>query len=146
MGKNYDTRDLEIRLNELQSEFTTWKDGLTLEQLSKIKDKYETPDDEEISDEEFAWGWEDEVGSDADELKNLVELRDEIGSPWDGGVYLISEDNFTEHAEQLAEDIGAIERSASWPCNYIDWNRAAEDLKNDYSTVDYDGETYYYRA
>lgn len=145
MSANYDTRELAERLDELQSEFTTWKENLSPEQISKIKDKNENPD-EEISDEEFIWEWQDEgAASDGDELLQLIQLRDEIGSPWNDGVYLISEDNFTEHAEQMAEDIGAIERSASWPCNHIDWNRAAEDLKCDYSTVDYDGETYYYR-
>lgn len=140
MSKNYDTRDLEIRLNELESEFTTWESQLTDDKKKEIGEQWgEDVDEDTLKNEWFA------STSDGAEYESIQNLKDEIGSPWDDGVYLIGEDNFTEHAEQLAEDIGAIERGASWPCNHIDWRQAAEDLKSDYSTVDYDGEMYYYR-
>ena len=48
-------------------------------------------------------------------------------------------------AQELAEDCGLIPDDAKWPCNCIDWEQAAEELQVDYSTVEYDGETYYYR-
>lgn len=34
----------------------------------------------------------------------------------------------------------------NWPYNCIDWEKAANELKQDYSTVDFEGETYYYWA
>lgn len=33
-----------------------------------------------------------------------------------------------EYAENLADDIGAIDGDAKWPMMYIDWERAARDL------------------
>lgn len=67
---------------------------------------------------------------------------------WRGDWYpvtLIRDSHFTEYAEQLAEEIGAINSDASWPLGYIDWEAAADALKIDYTTVDYDGVTYWYR-
>jgi hypothetical protein len=45
----------------------------------------------------------------------------------------------------LADDIGAIDRNASWPTNWIDWEKAALELRVDYSSVEIDGKTYWYR-
>lgn len=59
---------------------------------------------------------------------------------------MIHERYFTEHAEQLADDIGAIDRDAGWPLTYIDWEAAARDLKVDYTEVTFGGHTYYWRA
>jgi antirestriction protein len=52
---------------------------------------------------------------------------------------------FKDYAVELAEDIGAIDPDATWPTNRIDWDAAADDLKIDYTTVEYDGTTYWYR-
>lgn len=59
MSKNIlDSRDLNKRLEELQSEFDLWKDSLTPEQISSIKEAYDVTEGEEISDEEFYWNYE----------------------------------------------------------------------------------------
>lgn len=83
--KIFDTRDLETRLNELQDDFQTWKDSLSAEKLAEIKEEFDVPEGEDISDEEFNWAWETEIGSDAMELKNLIELKDQFGSEWIDG-------------------------------------------------------------
>lgn len=59
----------------------------------------------------------------------------------------IADSHFEDYARELAEDIGAIKRGRDmdWPCNRIDWEMAAEDLQQDYSQVEVDGETYWYR-
>ena len=44
--------------------------------------------------------------------------------------------NDEEFAQQLADDIGALNDDALWPHNYIDWERAAHDLMFDYSEHD----------
>jgi hypothetical protein len=81
------------------------------------------------------------------ELKVLEELVEqcEYCSDWGYGEALIRGEYFTEYAEQLAEDIGAIDRTAQWPLNHIDWEAAAEALKQDYAEVEFDGATYYIR-
>jgi len=57
---------------------------------------------------------------------------------------LIAEDYFEEYARELAEDVGAL--SNDWPASYIDWEAAAVALQMDYTSVEFDGTTYYYRA
>lgn len=67
---------------------------------------------------------------------------------WQGDWYpvtLIRESYFETYARELAEDIGAVSKDAEWPAYCIDWERAANDLLIDYSEVEIDGTTYYYR-
>ena len=48
--------------------------------------------------------------------------------------------------EQLANDIGAVNRSTTWPINCIDWEIAAERLQQVYSSVDFNGVRYWIRS
>ena len=91
---------------------------------------------------------EDRDEADNDELKALQALADEAGgnSEWDYGEVLIADHYFKTYAQQLAEDIGAIDSNASWPLTRIDWEAAANDLKVDYTEVDFDGESYWIRC
>ena len=79
----------------------------------------------------------------------LADLRGNGGDEqWQGDWYpaaLIRDSHFVEYAQQLAEDIGAINPSSGWPTQCIDWDRAARDLQMDYTTVEYDGILYWYR-
>lgn len=59
---------------------------------------------------------------------------------------LISDDDFEEYARDLAESIGAIDPNANWPLSCIDWEKAADELRADYSSVEYDGTTYLHRS
>ena len=140
--KTLDTRNLQQRLEELQSEFDSWKDSLSTEQIAEIKEEFHAT---ELDDQDFRWKWEDEVGSDADELKNLIDLREQFGREWFDGITLVREKDFAEFAEDEADQLGLIEDTNAWPYCCIDWEKAANQLMMDYSSVDYDGETYYYR-
>lgn len=53
-----------------------------------------------------------------------------------------------EYAENLADDIGAIDGDAKWPMMYIDWERAARDLVlgGDVWTVDSIGGVYVFNG
>lgn len=67
---------------------------------------------------------------------------------WRGSWYpisLIRESHWVEYAQELAEDIGAIKKDSAWPNNHIDGDAAADALLVDYSSVEFDGVTYYYR-
>jgi antirestriction protein len=67
---------------------------------------------------------------------------------WEGDWYpltLIRESYFQDYAQELAEDIGAVNRDATWPNNCIDWEQAARELRMDYSAITIDGVTYFYR-
>lgn len=89
-----------------------------------------------------------EFTEEAQELKALKDLADEAEySPdWKYGETLIHEDYFTKYAEELASDCCEMPRNLKWPFRHIDWDAAAEELKQDYTEVDFDGETYYIRS
>lgn len=82
------------------------------------------------------------------ELVALRALRDEAAPycpDWQHGATLVRDSYFKEHAQQLADDIGAIDSDAKWPINCIDWDEAARELQQDYTSVEFDGVTYWIR-
>lgn len=78
-------------------------------------------------------------------LSSLAEEGADYCPDWEYGETLIHDSYFTEYAQELAEDIGAISSDAAWPLSYIDWERAADALKVDYSALDFAGQTYWAR-
>ena len=78
-------------------------------------------------------------------LKALRETRDCCGREWIHGVQFIRDSYFEDHARELADDIGAIDKDAKWPCSCIDWEEAADQLKQDYSTTEIGGISFHYR-
>lgn len=90
-----------------------------------------------------------DVRESANELKMLQDIVDEIdnygGDKAEDGVALIRDSYFRDYAEELADDIGAIDRNAKWPVNCIDWEQAARELQMDYTSLEFDGVTYWYR-
>ena len=93
---------------------------------------------------------------DEDEVQELIALtalmEDLKGmggdEQWRGDWYpvtLINNMYFKTYAQELAEDIGAVDTDAKWPNNCIDWDVAANELKHDYSIVLVDGNTYWTR-
>lgn len=165
-----DSRDVIARIEELQDE----QDSL-VEEYNDAKEEADDAA-EESGDEwqaterlcnainALASFWDinpEEVDSAVDALDNasdsfngeeeLVTLKAfasglENYGDWDHGETLIRASYFTEYAEQLADDIGAIDRDAKWPLDHIDWEAAAEALKIDYTESEFDGVTYYMRA
>lgn len=82
-------------------------------------------------------------------LAALEELADEIGEDTlRNGETMIPESDFTEYAQELAEDIvpDFDRRSSNWPFSHIDWDAAARELAYDYSSVVFDGTFYYVRT
>ena len=97
-------------------------------------------------------GWQ---GTDAewDELAALQVVLSELkgnggDEKWRGDWYpllLIRESHFTDYAQELAEEIGAVDPRAKWPMNCIDWEQAARELQYDYTPTEIDGVTFWYR-
>ena len=89
----------------------------------------------------------------SEELETLESLLEELcgnggDEQWEGNWYpvtLVRDSYFTEYAQQLADDIGAINSDATWPSNCIDWELAARELRMDYRAVEYGDVTYWYR-
>lgn len=88
-------------------------------------------------------------GSDRDELVALLRLQEEAeahASDWHHGETLIREDYFPTYAEELANDICEMPKDVKWPYTHIDWEAAAKELEQDYTTVDFDGQAYLVRT
>lgn len=92
---------------------------------------------------------EEERKATEDEARFLAEFDavESAGIPdFPYGEALIQVEYFTEYARQLAEDIGAIDREADWPLAHIDWDAAADALKQDFTDVVLFETAYYARA
>ena len=141
-----DTRDLYKRQQELQSELETLQDA-----VSDAQEEYEAeygPDAQGFSHEhqeaeKALSDWQSEYQEELDELNAL---ESEVGDEWMHGETLIDEDDFEEYAQELAEDISGMPRNQPWPFNCIDWEQAANELKKDYSSCEYQGNTYLFRS
>ena len=120
-----DSRDVIEALENLENEFEDWKENETAE---TVNDETNFPEYDELVS-----------------LRKFAEEGEGYGD-WSSGETLIRDSYFTEYAEQLAEDIGAIDRNANWPKNHIDWDAAAEELKSDYTCISFDGIDYWMRS
>lgn len=112
-------------------------------------------DDREEAENEFAYARKqlaefDE--NDGDELKTLQELIDELRGnggdhQFEGDWYpgsMIRESYFEDYARELLEDCGDLPRDLPGYVA-IDWAKTADNIRVDYSSVEYDGVEYLYR-
>lgn len=122
-----DSRDVEERITELE----------------EARDADLEPGAELTEEQRKAW----DTSEEGEELAALLALREEAEgySDWQHGATLIRDSWFIEYAKQYADDIGRVEGAASWPYNHIDWEAAAEDLQQDYTSVEFDGVVYWVR-
>src|SRR5574343_1260615 len=112
-----------------------------IEELESLKDDHEAEPD--------GGHWSDE---DAQELRTLTDIMDDLkgyggDEQWRGDWYpvtLIRESYFADYCQDLVIDCGGL--PASIP-DYlvIDWEATARNLKVDYSEVEIDGVTFFYR-
>jgi hypothetical protein len=84
-----------------------------------------------------------------DRLEALIGLENDLGDLHiysRNGEALIADRDFEDYARELHEDIEGRDKATGWPYDYIDWGRAAEALQADYTSIEFDGDTYWYRA
>lgn len=98
--------------------------------------------------EEAQHALKDEDPDDVEELKVLLSLQEQAEGycDWHYGETLIREGHFETYAESIAEDLGYTDRDVHWPHDCIDWEKAARELRVDYTSVDFDGETFLVRT
>lgn len=148
-----DTRDLIRHVDDLYDTLCSMHDDY-IQALYEAGDYPDGHDEDEVKEEltkyhpldTFIEECED---CEADEYKSAKAFLEDVESNTSeahSGETLIHEDHFEEYAEQLADDIGAIDPKAGWPLNHIDWESAARELSHDYSEVDWDGQTYLVRS
>lgn len=159
-----DSRDVIERLKELEGYEQEALDRAAeiRAEISKVKAKDGEPEADDFdcieSLEADIWTAEggEEYGTTDDftedeyaELQSLKALDSngrDATSEWVDGTALVHEDHFRQFAEQEAEDLGMVNDTNSWPYRHIDWEAAADELKSDYTTVEFGDSTYYVRS
>ena len=85
---------------------------------------------------------------DREERRVLIALAEECeqSGDWPDSATLIRDSYWPEYTRQLVEDIGDLPSDLPYYIEHnIDWGGVADDLKQDYFSVDFDGEEYWIR-
>lgn len=99
------------------------------------RDESDDPDDALDNDEKEYF----------EQLKQLnSELNDALWVP-NNLPFVIAESEFVQYVEESAYDLGYLARDSEIAM-YVDWKQMAEDWQSDYSTFEWEGETYYWQA
>lgn len=134
-----DTRDLIEKREELKEKI--FNDFLEcFPQYEDMTDSYDDilMEEEEIQD--WKEGWSEEI----EHIEEIDSIEEEIGSEFDYGTTLIHEYDMEEYVKDLLEELGYIPKDfPSWI--EIDWSATADNVKQDYSEVTYQGTEYFYR-
>ncbi len=96
--------------------------------------------------------WDRQNPEDAAELVALTAILDKLkgnsgDEQWCGDwypLYLIADSHFTAYAREMLEDCGDIPRDIPHYIE-IDWNATARNVRTDYTPIDIDDATYWYR-
>lgn len=129
----FDSRRLIARMEELQEE--------RLEAANKV---------EECGTQAGCLALEDWDKNNLEELRGLCavwgavcDAGEEATSDWSEGVACIRDSYFKDYAYGYAEDMGLIGQNIQWPHTCIDWDKAARELKQDYTEIDVYGVTFW---
>lgn len=147
-----DSRDVIARIQELDDDRKSLADAVD-EARAAMDDCPDTTDAVEHANDlardlkrslENLEEWDNE--NDAEELVALKALADngEKIHDWKHGVTMIHEDYFTEYCQELVVDIGDLPNNIPGYL-VIDWEATARNLVQDYTTLDFAGQTYYAR-
>lgn len=136
-----DTRDLETTREELKQQIL----DSFLETFPQYEEMTESFEDIRFEEEEIE-SWKSDFEDELKQIEEIDTIENEC-SEFSFGETLIDEDDFEEYCEELVSDIGYLPKELpSFISNNIDWSGVADDMKQDYSEIDYQGNTYLYRS
>lgn len=124
-----------------------------IEELRADRDRYLDPEISEDDPGLHADAWADKNPDEAGELADLTALMIQLANAgggdeqWEGAWYpltMIRDSYFTDYARELLEDCGDV--PATMP-HYIeiDWQATARNIRTDYTSVEFQGVTYWVR-
>lgn len=138
-----DSRQVIERIEELQADRQEFIDALADEDI--------TPEDRETAIAELN-EWNGLNGPELAALEALAKEAEGYAEDWQYGAALIRDSYFETYAQELAEDCAPFGSNSpasklleSWPYRCIDWEQAARELRMDYTSVEFDGVTYWVR-
>jgi DNA repair exonuclease SbcCD ATPase subunit len=158
-----DSRDVIERIEELEEELTLLEDDLEsleddLEEYEKVLANAESEDDQDAIEsvendignvkdaiESARDAIEDFKEDEYDELIQLARDGENYSGDWKYGATLIRDSYFREYAEDLARDCCDMKSASEWPFCCIDWNLASEQLKQDYTEINFGDDVYWVR-
>jgi len=131
-----DSRDVIERIDELEDELRDLEDAADDAADDSVRVA-------EILAEVEAWKTGEE-GRELAALQALAAEASDYADDWQHGATLVRESYWPTYARELVEDVGDLPRGIP---SYIviDWEATADNLKVDYTEVDFDGTTYLVR-
>jgi len=133
-----DSRDVIERIDELEGERNDLSSALSEAQESDSPAQLVGELQRSLEE------WDDANG---DELKALKALQDEAegyAPDWKHGCGLVRYSHWVAYVQEMLEDIGDLPKDLPHYIE-IDWDRTAENIKVDYTTVEFDGVEYFVR-
>jgi len=145
-----DSRDIIERLEELESERQDLADAISAAQDELDTAEDDTPEIRTLLETGVAYAetalndWDNDNANELKALQALAKEGEECGDDWTCGSTLIRESYFTDYCKDLVSDIGDLPDDLP---SYIviDWEATANNLKVDYTEIDFDGVTYLVR-
>ena len=135
-----DTRNLAERREALKQEIL----DSFLENFPHYEEMTESFEDIRFEEEEIE-SWKEYFEEELKEIEEIDDVENELGSEFEYGVTLVDVDDWEEFVEQDLEDIGYIPKDfPSWI--EIDWKATANNVRQDYTEVTYQGNSYLGRA
>lgn len=129
-----DSRDVTERLRELEDKrndlVEAQSEATTREDITAARENLEE--------------WDAEYGDELASLRKLNDDGEDASSEWSHGVALIRESYWVDYVQELLEDLGELPKHIP---HYIviDWDKTADNIRVDYSELEFDGVTFYYR-
>ncbi len=131
-----DTRTLAERREALKQEIL----DSFLENFPHYEEMTESFEDIRFEEEEIE-SWKEYFEDELKEIEEIDDVENELGSEFEYGVTLVDVDDWEEFVEQDLEDIGYIPKDfPSWI--EIDWKATANNVRQDYTEVTYQGNSY----
>ena len=143
-----DSRDIIDRCQDLIRQHLNDYNSYLLDKAADEGDDgvMELEAEDAIHDEDFMEWIKDQKDDEIQEMGVLIYLWRECEdfADWSYGEQLIRDDYFTDYARQLLEECGDIPKNIPWYIA-VDWEKTADNLKVDYTYIDFMGHQYWIR-
>ena len=96
-------------------------------------------------DNDYVESWAEDWEDDLEKIEAIDTLEREVGSEFEYGVTLIPFKDFTDYVKELLVDCGDLPSNIPSYIS-IDWEDTADNIKVDYSEVEYLGTDYLFRV
>ena len=116
-----------------------------LADFNEMFPEYETDDfDDILFEEEEIQSWKEDWVDELEKIEEINSLEREVGSEFEYGVTLIPLEDFTDYVKEMLVDCGDLPSNIPSYIS-IDWEDTADNIKVDYSEVEYLGTDYLFR-